>query len=58
LAGEHRYQEALPHADLALRSFRGTNPKVTIAPYGYTLKAQVEATDADIRAHLNLPKLP
>lgn len=58
LAGDHRYQEALTHADLALHAFRKTNPKVTLAPFAYTLRAQVEATDADIRQHLGLPKLP
>jgi tetratricopeptide (TPR) repeat protein len=58
LAGEHRYQEALPHADVALRSFRKTDPKITLSPFGYTLKAQVEETDADIHSHLGLPKLP
>jgi tetratricopeptide (TPR) repeat protein len=57
LAGEHRYQEALPHADLALHSFRETNPKITLSPFGYTLRAQVEGTDADIRSHLGLPKM-
>lgn len=58
LAGEHRYQEALTHADLALRSFRKRDPKVTLAPYAYVLKARVESTDADIRQHLGLPRLP
>ena len=58
LAGEHRYQEALPHADLALHSFRETNPNITVAPLGYTLRAQVEDTDANIRSHLGLPKMP
>ncbi len=58
LAGEHRYQDALPHGDLALRAFRISNPKITLSPFGYTVRAQVEATDADIRLHLGLPKLP
>jgi serine/threonine protein kinase len=58
LAGEHRYQEALPHADLALHSFRETNPNITVAPWGYTIRAQVEDADADIRSHLGLPKMP
>jgi len=58
LAGEHRYQEALPHADLALHSFRETNPNITVAPWGYAVRAQVEDTDADIRSHLGLPKMP
>jgi serine/threonine-protein kinase len=58
LAGEHRYQDALPHADLALRAFRRSDPRITLSPFGYTVRAQVEATDADIRTHLGLPKLP
>lgn len=58
LAGEQRYQDALAHADLALRSFRKTDPKVTLAPYAYTLRAQVEDLDAKVRSRLGLPQLP
>jgi serine/threonine protein kinase len=58
LAGQHRYQEALVHADIALRAFRKPNPRVTLAPAGVTLKAQVEQNDAAIRSQLGLPGLP
>jgi eukaryotic-like serine/threonine-protein kinase len=57
LAGEHRYRDALPHADVALRMFSRRNSPVTLSPLGITMLGQAKKLDVDVRSHLNMPQL-
>jgi len=58
LAGQHRYQDALPHAETA-RKFWSTFPAtVTLTPEGHKRIADLDHLLADIRAHLHGPPSP
>jgi eukaryotic-like serine/threonine-protein kinase len=58
LAGEHRYPDALPHADVALRTVYTymRNSPIKLSPLGITLLGQAKKLDVDIRSHLNMPQ--
>jgi len=58
LAGQHRYQDALPHAEYARRVWSTLPATVTLTPEGHKRIADLDQLLADIRAHLDGPPPP